>query len=211
MRAAILALAVTLIAAAGAYAQQAPEAPPPAPAPRDTGFTLEPVHSPFVVAPEYKMTRVDGQTGQLAGVYAGRMLDEQVLIGGALYTLTNLSHGAALTYGGLLVGWMSSPGRRVRFGGRALAGVGEGELPATILRFGHGRMQAPPPVPQPTSVSVQVRDNFAVLEPEANVSARLTDHVTVGFAAGYRLTGATDLLRDRLNGVTGALALQFGW
>jgi hypothetical protein len=211
MRIVILAFAVTLSVAASASAQHAPATPPIAPAPQDSGFAIEAVNTPFVVAPAYKVTRVDGQTAQLAGVYAGRMLDDQILIGGAVYTLTNLSRGTDLTYGGLLVGWMSSSGRRVRFGGRALAGVGEGALPTTVVRFGHGRPQAPPPVPQSTSVSVQVRDGFAVLEPEADVSARLTDHVTVGFAAGYRLTGATDLLRDRLNGMTGALALQFGW
>ena len=64
----------------------------------------------------------------------------------------------------------------------------------------------------PGPLTVRIRNNFAVLEPEAHVTARLADHAAIEFSAGYRVTGFNDALRDdRLNGVTGALALQFGW
>jgi hypothetical protein len=224
MRTAILAFVIAL-AASSAYAQD-PQDPPAAtqntsPAPQGGPFVLEPVRNPFVVAPEYKVTQVDGRTGQLAGAYAGKLIDEQLLVAGALYTLTDLGRATDLTYGGLLVGWTTAPEHRVRFGARSLVGFGEGELPVTIqgypypvsyaplARFG-GRLPQPPPLPT-TSVTVRVRDTFAVLEPEGTVAAHLADHVAIEFAAGYRVTGFSDALRDRLNGVTGSLALQFGW
>ena len=160
-------------------------------------------------------------------VYAGKLLDEQLLVAGALYTLTNLGRATDLTYGGLLVGWMTAPEHRIRFGARSLVGFGEGEVPVTIqgypvnysaaafeprdlVRFGGGRLPQPVPLPT-TSFTVRVRDNFAVLEPQGSISARVTSHIAVEFAAGYRVTGFSDALRDRLNGVTGALALQLGW
>jgi hypothetical protein len=232
MRTAIVALVVAL-AASSAFAQERQD-PPAVPqnsgAPQQEGpLVLEPVRNPFVVAPEYSVTQVDGRTGQLAGAYVGKLLDEQLLIGGALYTLTNLGRATDLTYGGLLVGWMTAPAHRVRFGARSLVGFGEGEIPVTIqgypgplyyspagdpsrdvVRFGGGRLPQPVPLP-PTSVTVRVRDSFAVLEPEGSISARVTSHIAVEFAAGYRVTGFSDALRDRLNGVTGALALQLGW
>lgn len=228
MRGALIAIAVAL-AASSAYAQD-PQPASGAPqttaaSPQGGPFELEPVRNPFVIAPEYKVSEIDGRTGQLAGAYVGKLFDEQLLVAGALYALTNLGRGTDLTYGGLLVGWTTAPEHRVRFGARTLVGFGEATLPVTIqgypypvpyydprsfVRFG-GRFPQPPPIPGSTSYTVRVRDTVAVLEPEGSVSARLTGHVAVEFAAGYRVTGLSDALRDRLNGVTGSLALQLGW
>jgi hypothetical protein len=64
---------------------------------------------------------------------------------------------------------------------------------------------------QVSTVRVRARDDFFVFEPQAEVLTRLTDHIGLNWAAGYRLTGLTDALDDRLNGATGNLGLQLQW
>jgi hypothetical protein len=75
-----------------------------------------------------------------------------------------------------------------------------------VARFGAG-----PAATVPTSIRVRGRDDFFVFEPQANATTRITDHIGVDVAVGYRWTGFADFLGDRLDGVTGSLALQFGW
>jgi len=50
-----------------------------------------------------------------------------------------------------------------------------------------------------------------VFEPQANISARITKAIGVSCGIGYRETAQADILRDRLNGPTASLAIQFGW
>jgi hypothetical protein len=213
MRSLITAIALTLGVAAAAAAQQA------TPAPSGGPLVLERVPTPFVVAPEYKATEVDGDFGQLVGGYAGQMVNGQLLVGGAGYWLANGSHDTRLAYGGLLVGWSMSPESRVRFGARGLIGGGSAELPTSftvltrqpdprLLRFGGGPS---PSVPQPTTIRVRQRDDFMVLEPQADVVTHVTDHVGVDLSIGYRWTAFDRVLRDRIDGVTGSLGLQLGW
>jgi hypothetical protein len=205
------ALAIVLGLAGGAAAQDtAPSAPPS----QDTGpLVLEPVNNPFVVAPEYKFTEFDNSLGQLIGGYAGRLVNGQLLIGGAVYTLVSGSHETGLTYGGLLVGWSMPAEARLRFGGRALVGGGTATLPLTyqIVSFGGTR---PSPYYDPRanrSMTYFGRDDIFIFEPEGNAAVRVAGHVTVDLSAGYRVTGYQDFARDRIDGATGTLAVQFGW
>ena len=66
---------------------------------------LEPIDDDVIVAPDYKITDFNGDTGQLAGAYAGKVFDDKLLIGAAAYWLVDGSDADRLTYGGLLVGW----------------------------------------------------------------------------------------------------------
>ena len=91
-------------------------------------LVIERVHNPFVVAPDYKVTDLDGEFGQLAGVYAGRSIEDTLFIGGAGYWLVNGSGGDKLAYGGLLAGWSMPVGSRIRFGARSLVGLGRATL-----------------------------------------------------------------------------------
>ena len=209
--------ALVVLFPVGALAQTAP---PP--------LMVERVENAFVVAPDYKVTDIDGTVGQLAGAYAGRVFDEALMIGGAGYWLVSGSRGEELAYGGLLVGW-SAPERVVgiRFGARGLVGVGSGTLgrdisirggpvaiPDRRIRFGGvtGSQPGSLPAASPT-VRILARDDFFVFEPQVTAGADLflSRHVTLNLGAGYRLTGFTDALDDSLNGVTGNLALQFDW
>ena len=224
----LIAAAVVLLSPLAGYAQKAP-------APTSNGpLVLERIHNDWVVAPDYKITKMDDRTGQLAGAYVGRMLDGQVLIGGAGYWLANRSRDFELAYGGLLLGWQSPEMGRIRFGARSLIGGGEASLGITFPGFGGpgpmptGRMDvrfggsptpvqtttpvrgAPQPVqPQlPTRLRLIARDTFMVVEPQAIVSARVAGPLALSCGVGYRQTGGTDILRDRLNGVTAHLAAQ---
>jgi hypothetical protein len=58
---------------------------------------------------------------------------------------------------------------------------------------------------------VRAQDDFFVFEPQANVLTRLTDHIGLQWAGGYRLTALTDFLDDRVNGPVGSVALQLEW
>jgi hypothetical protein len=56
-----------------------------------------------------------------------------------------------------------------------------------------------------------VREDFLVLEPQVNAVTKVTSHLAVDVAAGYRLVGMADALGDHLDGATASLALQLGW
>ena len=192
-----------------------------APAP----LILERIHNGFVVAPDYKVTDVDDEFGQLAGGYAGAVLDERLLLGGAAYRLTNGSENFKLTYGGLLVGWMTPDTHRIRFGVRGLAGIGTATLPAEAtplssrgllaaptVRFGtRTPTRAAPDVALPPTFRFGVKDNFLVFEPQGTVGLSVTDHIVVIVGGGYRAVALTDALRNRVDGAIGSVGLEFDW
>src|SRR5437763_9945079 len=115
-------LTIVFLSSAAAHAQT-PAAPPAA-----GPLTLERIHSPLSIAAEYKVTAIDGDIGHMAGVRAGRLVDDFLFIGGAVYWLPEGRNHAELTYGGAVVGWASSPRRRIRFGGDGLIGIGTAQL-----------------------------------------------------------------------------------
>src|SRR6185436_8954959 len=119
-------VAITFTSAA--YAQDA-AAPPPAPS--QGPLVLERIHNGIVVAPDYKVTELNGDVAQLAGAYVGRVIDDRLLIGGAGYWLANGTRGSELRYGGVMIGWTTAPGR-IRFGARGLVGGGSGTLALSL-------------------------------------------------------------------------------
>ena len=217
-----------LFAASSAWAQTA-QSPP---APTNGPLVLERIHDPWVLAPDFKITNLDDRTGELAGAYGGRLLDDTLLIGGAAYWLANDERDFKMTYGGVLVGWQSPEFGRIRFGGRGLAGVGRATLGFDVtplaggaqavggrdIRFGVSDPRAPTITAPRTPTNVQpIRtrfvgtDDFVFVEPQANVSVRITKAIGVSCGVGYRQTGSADVLRDRLSGPSANLAIQFGF
>jgi len=179
-------------------------------------LTIEKIQSPFIVAPDYKVTDFNNRTEQLAGAYAGRLFDDALLVGGAGYWMVN-GGGNGLAYGGLLVGWSAPPVARLRFGARALVGAGHATVGLTLpaLVYQEGRMPMPiggAPIRFGTaSRRIRVQDDFLVLEPQATVTATVSDHVGLNVGASYRLTGADNGIGDRIDGVAGSVGLQFTW
>jgi hypothetical protein len=181
------------------------------PQPPQAPLVLERIVSPWVAAPDYKFTDVDGDTGQLAGAYVGRLLDNTLFLGGGFYWLVDGDHGEEMRYGGLLLGWSMPAGRMIRFGGRGLVGLGTATL-GTDVAFGRdfGVRDRGRPLPaQP--FRYLARDDFFVFEPQLNATVQVIRHVGVELGGGYRVTGATAALEHRLNGVSGNVALQLTW
>ena len=194
-------MVVVALVPVSAYAQTA-QAP----------LVLERIHSPFVVAPDYKIADVDGDTGQLAGAYAGRLLAETLFVGGGFYWLVNGDGGEEMRYGGLMLGWSIPAGRMIRFGARGLVGFGTATFGTDIeTRSGSPRTHDRFNPVTGRSVRFLARDDFFVFEPQASAAVRLIEHVGVEIGGGYRVSGSTDALDDRLNGVSGSVAVQLTW
>lgn len=195
--------------AASAVAPQVSSAQGPGP------LRIEPIHSGPVVAPEVRFTEVDGDTGTLVGGYGGWLHDEAFLIGGGGYWLVNHTHDLEMFYGGVVVGWTVPLTGSVRFGARGLVGGGWAEVDDSF-EVGVPGLPNRPGRPMPgggqTIVVRHVRfgEDFFVFEPQADVSVRLTPWLRLVGGVGYRVVAAQYDLDDRLRGVTGSLALQFG-
>jgi hypothetical protein len=212
MRVSILVLLVSL-APAGAWAQTSQAPPQPGQGP----LVLERVESGFAVAPDYRFTDLDGKIAHLAGGYAGQLTDNRLFLGGAFYTTANRADDFKLTYGGFLMGWTAFPERRVTFGVRGLVGLGTATLGTNVdvRGFDAGRYRGRTVTGTSgglTTVRVLEGDDFFAFEPQATFVARLADHIALNVGAGYRVSGFTDRLHDRLNGASGSVAVQFwGW
>jgi hypothetical protein len=208
-------LAITVVAAVAPGAVLAQTTPPP---PANGPLVIERVETAFVVAPDYKVTDVDGEVAHLAGAYAGWLTEDTLFVGGAVYSLANRSDDFRLSYGGVVAGWTLLPERRIQFGLRGLVGLGRATLGSDIdlVRFGRrgsrdsqrDRFRAPTSLP--TTVRVSTRDEFVLLEPQLTILTKLTDHLSMSVGAGYRITGYAERLGDRVNGATGSVALQLG-
>ncbi len=196
----LLAIALCAIPLTAAAQGTAPSGP----------LVLERLENHFIVAPDFKVTEIDGETGQLAGGYAGWLAEDMLLVGGALYRLVNGPNDAELTYGGVVVGWSTPAEHRIQFGARGLVGVGRSELGfdvPRVARFGSRRVAGVSAAT--TTVRLRGRDDFFVFEPQLTLATKLTEHLGITWGAGYRLTGYTEFAGDRLRGVTGSVALQW--
>ena len=171
-------------------------------------LVLERLHNPFVVAPDYKITDIDGETGQLAGAYAGKLLGDILFVGGGFYWLVDGDHGEEMRYGGVVLGWSMPAGRAVRFGARGLVGFGTATLGVDGQLIGEPRGRLSP---RGQTVRFLAHDDFFVFEPQVNATVQVIPHVGVEVGGGYRLSGATNALEDRLNGVSGSVGVQLAW
>jgi hypothetical protein len=129
-------------------------------------LVLERLHNPFVVAPDYKITDIDGDTGQLAAV---------------------------------------------RFGARGLVGFGTATLGVDGQLIGQPRGRISTRGVPGQTVRFLAHDDFFVFEPQVNATVQVIPHVGVEVGGGYRLSGATNALEDRLNGVSGSVGVQLAW
>ena len=228
----VCALAVCACVSAATLAAAADDQPlDPAQAAKATAqvtqgpMTIERVHGGFLVAPDFRVTRMDRRTSELAGAYGGWLYDSTFLVGAGAYWLTDGSRNREIAYGGLVVGWFARGDRRVGFGAKALVGGGEATLTSTVTELafpvgpfdGDGRGPRDPrsivPLPvQPSlrTMNVRTRDGFFVAEPESTVFVRLTRNFRLTGGVGYRLIGGARGLNDRLRGVSGSVALQIG-
>ncbi len=202
--------ALALLAAPGLALAQAESAPPP---PKGA-LAVETMESGFVVVPDFRYTQVDDEFGSLAGLKAGFLTDDRLLIGGAGYWLANGSRSRELAYGGLVVEWSLARSRRVGVSFGALVGGGSSTLAVEATGFPRGRFPGHrwrvPDTGAPPTFLVGVREGFFIAEPQVSGSLLLTRWLRLGAGVSYRLIGGAGRLDSRLRGVAGNVSLQLG-
>ena len=222
------ALVCTLIGGAPADAAAQDAAPAAQPVTQPSRMQVTQLKSGWLAAPDVKFTNVDDHAATFAGGYAGWVTEGTFLVGGGGYWLANGSDDLEMAYGGLVLEWLARTDKRIGFGARTLIGGGSatigmsytdlyGPITPVVLggepvRFGHHGPRRPRGF-DPGSLadrSFRVSENFFIAEPQANVLFALTNWMRINAGVGYRLIGGTSLLDDRLHGVSGTVALQFG-
>jgi hypothetical protein len=181
---------------------------------------VERVHSGFLVAPDFKITEVDGKTSELAGGYAGWLTDDKIFIGGGGYWLANQSRDREMAYGGLIVQWLARTNERFGFSARGLVGGGRATLSSSvsdILRMSERDRMSLGRIDQDdlnrsrlTDSRIRFREDFFVAEPEVGVLVRLTKRLRLTGGAGYRFTAGEGRNDNRLHSAVGSVGLQIG-
>jgi hypothetical protein len=212
-----VAVGVVLAMPCAAGAQTPPAAPDTATeqtARSTQTLVLEPIRSGPVIAPDVKVTDVDGSTEVLFGVWGGYLHDETWLFGAAGYWLLDEADGIDMSYGGFVAGWRAPAFGPIRFGVRGLVGGGWATVPvgggwpapydrSAFASARHGHWPG-------TGYRVWYSDGFFVAEPQADVVVRLVPWLSLTGGVSYRWVDGDDILDDRLSGVAGSIALQFG-
>ncbi len=167
---------------------------------------VEQVHNGFLAAPDFKFTQVDKKSSGLAGGYAGFVIDDSFFIGGGAYALASNTRDRDLAYGGLVLQWFGHTNDTVGFSVKTLIGGGSSPSFQTVRVLDRGRL---------TNLSVRIRQDFFVAEPEVDARIRLTRHLRLTTGVGYRATsrGRDQVDRDarpNLSGAVGSIGLQIG-
>jgi hypothetical protein len=199
----------------------AQSAPPPG-AGSQGPMLVERVKSGFLVEPEVKVTSFDHQTSELVGADAGWLADKTFFIGGGGYWMaSNQSHDRQLAYGGLVLGLSTPVDSPFSFGVKTLLGGGRATVlqPVTIFDDsgpGDIRIQQTPGgrptivLPPPIVTNVRFREDFAVIEPQANIGFKMSKQVRLTVGAGYRWAGRRHDNVDGLSGASGSVGVQIG-
>lgn len=175
-------------------------------------LTLLPLENRIIIAPDVKITQINGATGTMIGGYSGIEIDKRFFAGGAAYWLADADDAAEMFYVGFLAGWQLVNTNVFHVGARGLLGVGE----ATA----YVNTSYPVPVrPSPHhggGGSTVYYGRFGwetgiwIAEPEIRAEIDLSPQLRIGLGVGYRFAGADAWLGDRLDGVTGSISLQIG-
>ena len=187
-------------------------APSPAHAQGQGPLTLLPLENRIIIAPDVKITDINGATGTMIGGYSGIEIDKRFFAGGAAYWLADADDAAEMFYVGFLAGWQVVNNEWFHLGARGLLGVGEAtayfntSYPVPIrgdFRHGGGGY---------TVVYGRAGWNTGIFiaEPEVRAEIGLSPQLRIGLGVGYRFVGADAWLGDRLDGVTGSISLQIG-
>lgn len=223
-RAAVVALAVLAVPGAALADDPAESAQAPSQGP----MVIERVHNGFAIAPDFRVTTIDGSSARLAGAYGGWVMDNTLLIGAGGYWLTNRPNAFDMAYGGAVVEWLQRSDHTLGFGARGLVGFGRATISSPLstvtyqvdrdgrmifldLHQPSGRMR-PGDLRTigPGNVRAVFREDFFVAEPQANLLINFSRRLRLNTGVGYRLIGSAGGLESRLRGATGSVALEIG-
>ena len=179
---------------------------------------VETIPSGWIIAPDAKFTEIHDRSATLAGVYGGRLTDRTLFVGAGGYWLVDRADDFKVAYGGPVIGLLARGERKLAFGARTLVGFGNatlsdtyGSLAAEPIRFGtrgHTVRVGRPSVNESTRLVFE--DNFFIVEPQVNAVWRLNGWLGIDAGVGYRVIAGSELLDDRLKGLSGSIALRFG-
>ncbi len=186
-------------------------------APQTQGpMIVEQVYNGPVIAPEYRITDLNGSAARMLGFYGGWLFDGTFMVGGAGYWMLNNSHSRDLSYGGIVFGFQNTD-HPIGYSIRSLVGWGSSELSETVTYYQPIEGRPDPrnrPVPVPVTQQVIVHNDLFVFEPQVDALLRLNHWMRVDVGVGYRVVDAFhDDFHDanhRLHGVSGSIALQVG-
>jgi hypothetical protein len=170
-------------------------------------MTIEPIEQHFSIAPEYKVSQLNGTTGQLLGGHAGVFITKNILVGGGLYTMLNGEHHEGLTYGGGLIGWEPWSTAKVGVDLRALVGYGSGTTSETVTLTTRDRRGL---VQGTVQGSRFLSSGLFIAEPQVDFLMGLTKHLRLSVGGGYRFAMADHVDNDLFSGASGTIALRFG-
>jgi hypothetical protein len=180
---------------------------------------IEQVRDGFAIAPDVKVTRLDGSSRTLTGLYGGWVFDDTVLVGAGGYFLPDGSSNRKLAYGGAVVEWRQHPTfGPITFGIRGLAGYGQATMTSTVNLvipppYGPVPFAGPnqmPPATTTTTALVRFDQGFFVFEPQAELVVSLARWLRLTGSLGYRAIGDASGMENRLRGASGGLSLEFG-
>ena len=208
----LTALAITCAVSAAAAAQGANAVEQGA----QGSMTVEQVRDGFAIAPDVRVTRLDGSSRTLAGAYGGWVFDDTLLVGAGGYWLTDASSNRKFAYGGAVLEWRQHPALGpIAFGIRGLAGYGQATMTSTVSLLnddGYGPIGRMPPATTTTVTTALVRfdQGFFVVEPQAELVVSLARWARLTCSLGYRAIGDANGMANRLRGASGGVALEFG-
>jgi hypothetical protein len=201
----VTAILAGLILAIGHNALAQPTAGTPTQGP----LVLSPIQSAIVFSPDVKVTTVNDKTSTLVGGYAGKLIEQRVLIGGGVYVLADPRDDAHLVYGGLVAGWRLYGSGRLNANALVLAGPGQATLFASFSPSPDPRQGRRLEANTVAGRRFDVRSDFVVAEPQLNVQIGVTTAIHFNLGASYRFTSAPDYFNDRLRGASGSVGIQF--
>jgi hypothetical protein len=172
-------------------------------------LVLTPIESTFVIAPVAKVTRLLGANAGLAGLYAGKVIEDKLFVGGSAMWLANPTNNTRLWYGGVVAGWTFWTDGRLSARAQTLVGGGQVTRTSDVISvFGPG---GPFPPRYPPNYTVRIRENFVIAEPELTLQMKVTDRVRFNLGAGYRgtSTGRNYGFGTDLRGATATVGLEF--
>lgn len=194
-----IAAALLVFCGAGIAAAQQPSSSGP--------LVLEPMPSGFVVAPDVKVTQLNGQTATLAGGYGAWVHDDHLLVGGAGYWRADKDRAHDLGYGGAVAGWIFMPDQRFSVTAKGLMGFGRVTWPVTIAL---GRPLMPVFDDRfPSARTFRYHRDFFLAEPEVDVHFKVAQHVSLTGGISYRVVDLPDGLDQLARGASGSVSVQF--
>jgi hypothetical protein len=169
-------------------------------------LVLTPIESTFVVAPIAKVTRIAGVNSVLAGFYAGKVLEDRLLVGGSAVWLAGPRDSTRMWYAGAVVGWKVYASGPISVRAQTLVGAGQASQVVSYATL----LSPPGPFMRgfPDYARVRVHDGFVLVEPELTLQMKVLDRVRLNLGAGYRGTTRAFGFSNDLRGATGTIGLE---